>query len=169
MIDLLIAKTSGRLKFLYRHSNFFNLKLRKDLCSALVQCHLDYCVSSWFTGLSKACQHKLHIVHNRMICFILGLSPRDHVGPSELHNIKLLNFQSRAQQLRLNHMFSIFHQTAPGYLNQFFNRVSSVHSHATRASSLNFHIPKIKGIAFKTFYALINCNPGPGGPGDSGD
>ena len=151
-VNSIVGKVSGRLKFLYRHFHYFNQKLRKDLCSALLQCHIDYCCASWFTGLSKASLHKLQIIQNKMTRFILSLSPRDHIGQSELNSAKLLNIHNRAKQLRLNHMFNIFHSSAPTYLIQFFTKVSDIHSHATRVSPMNFHVPHVKGISAKSFF-----------------
>jgi len=152
MIDSLLRKASNRLKFLYRHSQCLNQKLRKNLCSALLQCHLDYCCTSWFTGLSKFWQHKIQIFQNKMIRFILYLNPRDHVGQSQLDTVKLLSSANRARQLRLNHMFNIFQSLGPPYLYQFFIKVSDIHSYATRSSAFNFHIPRIGSYTKHSFF-----------------
>ena len=48
----IIQKVNSRLKYLSRQSTFLDAKLRKNLCSALIQCHLDYSCSSWYPGLS---------------------------------------------------------------------------------------------------------------------
>ena len=63
MVETILKKATGRLKFLYRHTLYFNQKLCKNLCSALLQCHLhlDYCCTSWFHGLSQYHQQKLQI------------------------------------------------------------------------------------------------------------
>lgn len=152
MVDTIIKKATGRLKFLYRHSQYFNQKLRKNLCSALLQCHLDYCSTSWFSGLSKERQRKLQITQNKMIRFILNLSPRDHVDQTSLVTVKLLDIQNRARQLRLNHMFNIFHSLAPSYLNHFFTRTSDIHSYDTRSSTWNYHVPKVGSYTKKSFF-----------------
>ena len=55
-------------------------------------------------------------------------------------------------QLRLNHVFKIFHNISPEYLKLHFARVSSVHKYSTRGSSFNFAVPKSKGQARFTFY-----------------
>ena len=55
------------------------------------------------------------------------------------------------KQLRLNHVFGVFHATGPTYLQQFFKKTSATHSHRTRSSSLNFHVPRVSGPASKTF------------------
>ena len=152
MVDSLVKKAIGRLKFLYRHTQYFNQKLRKNLCSALLQCHLDYCSTSWFTGLSKESQRKLQITQNKMVRFILNLSSRDHVGQINLDTVKLLDTQNRARQLRLNHMFNIFHSLGPSYLNQFFTKISHVHNHTTRSSASNFHVPRVGSYTKKSFF-----------------
>ena len=40
-----ITKTGARLSFLYRQAHVLNEYSRKTLCSALIQCHFDYCCS----------------------------------------------------------------------------------------------------------------------------
>ena len=119
MVECILKKATGRLKFLYRHSSYFNQKLRKNLCSALLQCHLDYCCTSWFQGLSKHHQQKLQIFQNKMIRYIMHLGPRDHVGQDEFDSVKLLDTKNRSRQLRLNHMFNIFHSLGPSYFKIF--------------------------------------------------
>ena len=73
-----------------------------------------------------------------MIRCIMHLGPRDHVGQDQFESVKLLNTQNMSRQLRLNHMFKIFHSLGPSYFNQFFTKISDIHSHATRSSSFNF-------------------------------
>lgn len=150
--DSLINKATGRLKFLYRYSSCFNQKLRKQLCSALLQCHLDYCCSSWYTGLSIYYKNKLQVFQNKMLRYIFNLSPRDHVGQNHFDAVKFLDVQSRARQLRLNHMFNIFNSLGPSYFNQFFTKVSDTHSYATRSSSWNFRIPRIGSYTKNSFF-----------------
>ena len=152
MVNSILSKVSGKLKFLYRHSQYFNQKLRKNLYSALLQCHIDYCCTSWYSGLSKSYQRKLQIIQNKMARFILNLSPRDHIGQVHLDSIKLLKIQDRVKQLRLNHVFSVFHSMGPIYLQQFFSKTSGIHSHRTRSSSHNFHVPRVTGPTSKSFF-----------------
>ena len=120
MVNSIIKKATGKLKFLYRHSQYLNQKLRKNLCSALIQCHLDYCCTSWFAGLNKSYQHKLQILQNKMVRFILDLNPREHIGQVHLDSIKFLNIHDRVKQLRLNHDFNVYNSLGPSYLEQFY-------------------------------------------------
>ncbi len=152
MAQSVIKKVSGRLKFLYRHAHILNRTLRKNLSSALLQCHIDYCSTSWFSNTSKKYKQKLQVTQNKIIRFILNLSSRDHIGQSELDLLKFLNINDRVRQLRLNHVFNIFHSQGASYLSQNFTRSSNIHSHRTRSSSLNFFVPSVKGVASTTFY-----------------
>ena len=53
IVNNILKKAGGRLKFLYRYSDILNEKSRKTLCSALIQCYFDYSCSSWYAGLNK--------------------------------------------------------------------------------------------------------------------
>ena len=68
----------------------------------------------------------------------MHLGPRDHVGQDQFESVKLLDTQNRSRQLRLNHMFNIFHSFGPSYFNQLFTKISNIHSHATRSGCFNF-------------------------------
>ena len=59
IVNNIVQKVNTRLKFLYRQYCFLNEKLRKSVCSALIQCHLDHACSSWYDGLSKTLKEKL--------------------------------------------------------------------------------------------------------------
>ena len=60
-----VKKASGRLSFLYRQGHFINQRTRGTLCTALIQCHFDYCCSSWFSSLSAKWKHKLQVMQNK--------------------------------------------------------------------------------------------------------
>ena len=111
-----ISKCMARLKFLYRHANCLDQYSRKTLCQALIQCHMDYSCSSWFSGLNKSFKSKLQICQNKIVRFILNLGPRSHIGQGELDQLGLLSVQDRASQLKLHHVYKIFHRSAPSYM-----------------------------------------------------
>ena len=66
----IIQKVNSRFKYLYRQCSFLDGKLRKTLCSALIQCHLDYSCSSWYSGLSTTLKKKIQISQNKTVRFI---------------------------------------------------------------------------------------------------
>ena len=72
VVESIIKKASSRLSFLYRQGHFLNERTRKTLCTALIQCHFDYCCSSWYSALSQKLQKRLQIMQNKMIRFILN-------------------------------------------------------------------------------------------------
>ena len=47
VVQNIISKVNGKLKFLYRHNSCLDFNTRKILCSALLQCHFDYSCSSF--------------------------------------------------------------------------------------------------------------------------
>ena len=48
MVDSIIQKATSRLKFIYRHSNFFLLETsQRSLFYTLIKCHIDYCSAAW--------------------------------------------------------------------------------------------------------------------------
>ena len=46
------------------------------------------------------------------------------INYSVLSKINMLNIEDRTKQLRLNHVFNIYHDYAPQYLHQNFIKVS---------------------------------------------
>ena len=70
---------------------------RTYLCSALIQCHLDYSCSSWYLSLNKCLQNKLQInvCQNKIVRFINGMGPRDSVNNHSIDDMSLLNVESR--------------------------------------------------------------------------
>ena len=124
-----------------------------SLCSALVQCHLDYACSAWYSGLSKTLKHRLQVCQNKMVRFILDMSPRESINYNVLSSIQFLNIEDRVKQLRLNHVYNIFNDRAPSYLRENFVLKSNVSTRHTRSSSnLDFVVPFIKTCQSGTFY-----------------
>lgn len=63
----------------------------------------------------------------------------------------MLNEEDRVRQLRLNHVYNIYHGSAPFYLQENFTLSSSVSVRNTRDSSI-FFIPRFKTCQADTFY-----------------
>ena len=66
----IIGEVNSRLKFLYMQCSCLGEKTRTSLCSALIQCHLDYSCSSWYAGLNKTLKKKLQVTQNKVVRFI---------------------------------------------------------------------------------------------------
>ena len=78
-----------------------------------------------------------------MVRFILNLDPRSHVGQSELNQIGIVNTSDRVHQIMLNHMYSVKQGTAPMYLQNMFQRVTSQPMHSTRNTDVNYVLPRV--------------------------
>ena len=154
IVDTIVQKVNGRLKFLYRQAKFLDLSCKMSLCSALIQCHLDYACSAWYSGLSKCMKQRLQVCQNKMVRFILNFSPRQTVNYSVLNSLNMLSVEDRVKQLKLNHVFNIFHQKAPSYLQEnFILNTARVNGRQTRScTNLNFNIPRVKTCQSTTFY-----------------
>ena len=149
----IIKKANARIKFLYRFKDILNQKCRKILCSALIQCHFDYCCSAWFTGLKKMQKKKLQIVQNRMVRFILNLDYMSHIGQQLLDKLEMLNVEDRAKQLQLNHVFKIFRGLCPEYMFNNFTKIRDTQRGIfTRAFINNFFLPRVDKEAIYSFY-----------------
>ena len=90
---------------------------------------------------------------NKMVRFILDMSPRESINYNDLSSIQVLNIEDRVKQLRLNHVYNICNDRAPSYLRENFVLKSNVSTRHTRSSSnLDFVVPFIKTCQSDTFY-----------------
>ena len=137
-----IKKCAGRISFLYRNASLLNFNCRRLLCSSLVNPYLDYCSSSWFSGLTKKMQNRLHTLQRRMVRFVYGMDARGHVGTEKFRDLSWLVFKDRVIYFKLCHVFKIRCGMAPTYLCDRFHTVSNTHSHNTRGSLSDFHVSK---------------------------
>ena len=149
--EKILKKGNSRLKYLFRQAGCLNLASRKLLASALIQCHFDYACSAWYSGLQKSYQLKLQTLQNKVIRFVLGLSPRSHIGSDELSAIRWLPVFERVSQIKLNNMHRIVHGDAPSYLRESVSMVSGVHSIGTRHRLSSISLPRVGISGSKSF------------------
>ena len=138
----LMKVCAGRLAFLYRQSSLLDKKCRQTLCSALVQPYMDYCCSSWYSGMCVALKERFNTIQRKMVRFIFSLDYRAHVDVTNLREMAWLTVPDRVKFFKLNHLFRIRHKLAPTYLLPNFKLISAAHSYNTRGSSHNFHVSK---------------------------
>ena len=55
-------------------------------------------------------------MQNKMARFILSKEPRSHIGHTEFDKLAMLKVSDGVNQLKLNHVFKIYHDFAPDYL-----------------------------------------------------
>ena len=138
----LMKTCAGRLAFLYRYSNLLDTKCRQTLCSTLIQPHIDYCCSSWFSSLSAVLKERLNVLQRKMIRFIHGMDPRGHVDVKNLRDLSWLSIPDRVTFFKMMHLFRVRNKLAPSYLLPNFRSISEIHSHNTRGSSCNFQLSR---------------------------
>lgn len=152
----IVQKSNSRLKFLYRQASFLNLKTRKQLVSALIQCHFDYACSSWYFGISQKYKLKLQVCQNKLIRFVLGLHPRSHIGTQQFRTVGWLPVEKRVWHIGLTHIHKMLHGQAPTYLASELTRIADTHTHMTRSSQHGLVMPSFRsscnGIGHKTFF-----------------
>ena len=154
IINNIVKKACGRLKFLYRQRDCLNFKCRKLLCSGLIQCHFDYASAAWFTNISKKAPKQLQTTQNKIVRFIKNLPPRSHVGPVELSSIGYLDVENRAKCLRISNVYRILNGTNATYLSDHFTRVSEFHRYNTRGCMHKVVVPLVKGCASSSFFFM---------------
>jgi hypothetical protein len=64
---------------------------------------------------------KLQVVQNKVVRFVLDLGPRSRINWDILDKVNMRSVTDRVRQLRINHVFNIFHGHAPEYLCANFN------------------------------------------------
>ena len=137
-----IKKVASRLGFLYRSAPLLDFNARRILCVSLVQPCMDFCILSWYLGLSVELKGKLEILQRKMVRFVYGWDPMRHVGTGTLRELGWLSVPDRVRYFAILHVFRIRKGTAPSYLRQGFVGISEVHSHLTRGNTHNYHISR---------------------------
>ena len=80
---------------------------------ALVQCHFDYSCSSWYEGVCKSLRNKLQVMENKTVRFVKKLGLRTRINYPVFSDVGILNIENRVQQLRFNHVHTIFYDKGP--------------------------------------------------------
>ena len=150
ILENILKKGNSRLKFLRRQAKCLNLASKKLLSSALIQCHMDYACSSWYHGLQKNLKHKLQILQNKTIRFVLDLTPRS-IGYSEFNRVNWLPVRFRVQQIVSTNMHRLIQGNAPLCLREGISRVQERHSYNTRNSVLSLVLPRVNSSGDKSF------------------
>ncbi len=130
---------------MFRQAGCFAKAVKRAPCQSLVQCHLDYAVSSSYAAMTQKAKRKLQIVQNKMARFILDLVPTTHLTVDHMKELNLLRVSDRTKQLRLNNAHKIFYSQAPEYLQENFVKTRNRLQQHTRSSQLNFNVPNAKG------------------------
>ena len=116
MVNKVLGKINGRLKFLYRKNEFLTSPLRRLLCNALIQPHFDFASIAWYPNLTKYLTKKLTVAQNKCIRFCLRTNNRKHIGYSEYEQINWLPVEHRFQQTVCTFAHNFFNGQSPNYM-----------------------------------------------------
>ena len=139
-VSLIFKKANSRLSFLYRYASLLDPQTRKLLCSSLIAPNLEYCSSAWYPGLGSSLRNRFDIIQRKMVRYIKGWGPREHVGEEEINSVGWVIFPKRVSFFKLNHVFKIRLGLAPRYLSEDFCPINTVHSHRTRNSMAGYTV-----------------------------
>ena len=115
-----INKINGKLKFLYKKNRYLSPKLRRMLCSALIQPHFDYACPAGCTNLTEKTKKKTQIMQNKCIRFCLKLDKMHHISEEDFRLINWLPTSKRVDQCINTITFKFVNNTCPYYLKEIF-------------------------------------------------
>ena len=102
--------------------------------------------------MNQVLKNRLQATQNKLLRFVLNLSPRTHIGRAQSLESGWLPVHLRVNSLILGHVHKIHCNKAPSYLNEHFTLANEVHSYSTRFRESNSYcIPKVKGFGKKSF------------------
>ena len=93
-----LKKISAKLQSLCRQNEFLNPKLRRLLCSSLIQPPFIYACVFWYSSVSKKTRTKIQVTENKCICFCLKLNSRHYIGAKEFKEINWLPTKANVEQ-----------------------------------------------------------------------
>ena len=97
-------------------------------------------------------KNRLQCAQNKIIRYILNLSPITHIRLDEFKIVKMLPVEYRVQQLKLNHMYDIVNGIAPDIMSNLLEIPPIDHHIITRNSTLSFAIPQVSTSGLTSFF-----------------
>ena len=138
MVLNVIHKTNNKLKFLYRKNAFFlTLRLRFQLCNALIERHFDYACSAWYPDLTKKLNHRIQTTQNKCMGFCLQLDELKHMSHEEFEHLNWLPMTYRFKQCVNSMVFKYFNELFHNYLHEVFDVVAES-NFKLRSSNVHF-------------------------------
>ena len=74
-----LSKVNGRLRFLFRKAKFLSFHTKKLLAMSIIQCHVDYASTIWFSSITQSIRDKFQTTQNKIIRFVLNLDPNSRI------------------------------------------------------------------------------------------
>ena len=150
------SRVHGALKRLRFRANFLSVNLNKQLVTALIFPHLDYC-SLVYCDISDYLNTKLQRLQYHLVRFIFRLR-RDAALKPYYKRLNWLQIGEKRKYFMAVTTYKILTDCKPGYLVPFFPKVTtdirrSARSHTVAASS-SFDLPQIIPLRMKTHLVI---------------
>ena len=139
-INKVCSDANNRLSFLFRYSSILDFPTRKLVCTSLILSKLSYCTSAWYSGLGIGLRSRLDVIQRKMVRYVNGWGPREHVGESEISSTGWLTYSRHALFSQLCHFFKARIGLAPSYLSDDLCPMQQAHNHNTRGSDFNYFV-----------------------------
>jgi hypothetical protein len=97
-------------------------------------------------------------MENKTVRFVKKLGLRTRINYPVFSDVGILNIENRVQQLRFNHVHTIFYDKGPKYMGQNFSKARDLHHHSTRGKHYNSVVPNVNGMTSTTFYLFKDWN-----------
>ena len=115
-----IEKINSRLKFPYRKNRFLDVPLRRLLCNALIQPHIDYVCIAWCLNLTKKLKDELQVKQNKCSRFCLKLKCKGHISNEHFEKLNWVPVNQRFKQCVTSTVFKFVQNKFPSYMNEDF-------------------------------------------------
>ena len=126
-----------------------------SLCSASIQCHIDYACSAWYSGLSKCLNKNYRFVRTKWLDSFVATLPGILLIILFLVLLICCVFNSwrPGETITSQSCFNIYNNKAPSYLKSNFRLKTSNLGRQTRScTNLDFNIPRVNTCESSTFY-----------------
>ena len=134
MVDRILSKINGKLRFLYRKQRFLSKGVRRLLCNSLIQPHYDFACCSWYPLLTQNLKKRLQISQNKCIRFCLSLKNRDRIDTTKFAEINWLPVEERFEQCMCTLIYKFFYNDVPEYINEIF--IVNIEKYNTRNTNM---------------------------------
>ena len=140
MVLSVMNKINNKLKFLYPKIRFLTPTLRRLLCNALIQPHLNYACSAWYTNLTEKLKNRIQTSQNKCIRFCLRLDKMTHISHKEFETLNWLPVTERFNLCINSIVFKYVNNQCPNDLNKVF-QTAPENNIQTRGSFLTLKCP----------------------------
>ena len=134
-----LNKINRKLKRFYRKHKFVTPTLRRVLCNAIVQPHLDYACSAWYPNLNENAI-QMQIVQSKCVRLCLMLDKRHQISSKGFESINWLPVNKRVHQCINAITFKFVNDACHIFLREVYEYAPQCRVES-RSNSANLKVP----------------------------